>query len=72
MMTKKDTIKIAGVENGIRVESRILEERLQQAAVDGFRQIEVTAYGQHGIGGRLWRAGDQPIKVDVLGRPANA
>jgi NADPH-dependent glutamate synthase beta subunit-like oxidoreductase/glutamate synthase domain-containing protein 3/NAD-dependent dihydropyrimidine dehydrogenase PreA subunit len=67
MMTKKDTIKIAGVENGIRVESRILEERLQQAAVDGFRQIEVTAYGQHGIGGRLWRAGDQPIKVDVLG-----
>ncbi|PKN18303.1 MAG: pyridine nucleotide-disulfide oxidoreductase [Deltaproteobacteria bacterium HGW-Deltaproteobacteria-6] len=66
-MTKKDSIKIAGEENNIRVESRILEERIQKAAVDGYRQIEVTAYGQHGIGGRLWRAGDQPIKVAVLG-----
>ena len=66
-MTKKDTIKIAGLENNIRVESRILEERIQKAAVEGYRQIEVTAYGQHGIGGRLWRAGNQPIKVDVLG-----
>ncbi|MHB8139461.1 MAG: FAD-dependent oxidoreductase [Smithellaceae bacterium] len=66
-MTKKDSIKINGVENNIRVESRILEERIQKAAIDGYRQIEVTAYGQHGIGGRLWRAGNQPIKVDVLG-----
>ena len=66
-MTKKDSIKIAGVENDIRVESRILEERIQKAVEDGYRQIEVTAYGQHGIGGRLWRSGDKPIKVDVLG-----
>ncbi len=66
-MTKKDTIKIAGVESDLRVESRILEERIQKAVTDGFRQIEVTAYGQHGIGGRLWRAGDDKIKVDVLG-----
>ena len=66
-MTKKDTIKIPGVENDLRVESRILEERIQKAVTDGFRQIEVTAYGQHGIGGRLWRAGDEKIKVDVLG-----
>ncbi|MRR16155.1 MAG: FAD-dependent oxidoreductase [Deltaproteobacteria bacterium] len=66
-MTKKDSIKINGVENNIRVESRILEERIQKAVQDGFRQIEVTASGQHGIGGRLWRSGNQPIKVDVLG-----
>lgn len=66
-MNKKESIKIAGVENGIRVESRILEERIQNAAAGGFRQIEVSAYGQHGIGGRLWRAGDQLVKVDVLG-----
>ena len=66
-MTKKDTIKIAGVENSVRVESRILEERMQRAVADGYRQIEVTAFGQHGIGGRLWRAGNQSVKVDVLG-----
>ncbi|HLZ18209.1 MAG TPA: NAD(P)-binding protein, partial [Smithellaceae bacterium] len=66
-MTKKDSIKIAGVENSIRVESRILEERIQKAVEDGYRQIEVTAYGQHGIGGRLWRSGDRQINVAVLG-----
>ncbi|MEN6423480.1 MAG: FAD-dependent oxidoreductase [Smithella sp.] len=66
-MTKKESIKIAGFENGIRIESRVVEERIQQAVADGYRQIEVTAYGQHGIGGRLWSAGDAQIKVDVLG-----
>ncbi len=66
-MTKKDTIKINGVENNLRVESRILEERIQRGVEDGYRKIEVSAYGQHGIGGRLWRTGDEKIKVDVLG-----
>ncbi|HOE22343.1 MAG TPA: FAD-dependent oxidoreductase [Smithellaceae bacterium] len=66
-MTRKDTIKIAGVENTVRVDSRILEERIQKAVADGCRHIEVTALGQHGIGGRLWRAHDEPVKVDVLG-----
>jgi len=66
MMTK-EVIRIAGVENGIRVESRILEERIQHAVAEGYTKIEVMAYGQHGIGGRLWRAGDKSIKVDVLG-----
>jgi len=66
MMTKEG-IRIAGVENGIRVESRILEERIQHAVAEGYTKIEVMAYGQHGIGGRLWRAGDKSIKVDVLG-----
>jgi len=66
-MTKKESLKITGQENGIRVESRILEERIQQAVAEGYRHIEITAYGQHGIGGRLWRAGETPIKVDVTG-----
>jgi NADPH-dependent glutamate synthase beta subunit-like oxidoreductase/glutamate synthase domain-containing protein 3 len=66
-MTKKDSIKIAGVENSLRVDSRILEERIQKAVEDGYRQIEVTALGQHGIGGRLWRADDGQVKVNVLG-----
>src|SRR5512145_2635305 len=61
-MTKKDTIKINGVENNLRIDSRI-----QKALDAGYRKIEVSAYGQHGIGGRLWKAGDEKIKVDVLG-----
>ena len=56
-MTKKESLKVTGQENGIRVESRILEERIQQAVAEGYRHIEITAYGQHGIGGRLWQIG---------------
>ena len=39
------------------MESRVLEERIQKAVADGHRRIEIIAQGQHGIGGRLWRAG---------------
>ncbi|MBN1474787.1 MAG: FAD-dependent oxidoreductase [Syntrophaceae bacterium] len=66
-MAKKESMKITGLENDVRVESRILEERIQKAVAEGFKQIEVTAYGQHGIGGRLWRAGHEQITVNVLG-----
>ena len=66
-MTRKESIKIAGQENGIRTESRVLEEQIQRAVRDGYLYIEINAYGQHGIGGRLWRAGDKQIKVDVTG-----
>ena len=66
-MSKKESIKIAGVEKGVRVESRVLEEKIQRAVSDGYHQIEVIAYGQHGLGGRLWRAGEKQIKVDVTG-----
>ena len=66
-MTKKESKKIAGFENGLRVESRVLEEQIQHAVTEGYHHIEINAYGQHGIGGRLWRAGDKPVKVDVTG-----
>ncbi|MBW2318009.1 MAG: pyridine nucleotide-disulfide oxidoreductase, partial [Deltaproteobacteria bacterium] len=58
---------ISGVENDHRVESRVLEDRIQRAVSDGYRLFEVDAYGQHGIGGRLWRAGDEPIYVKIKG-----
>ena len=45
-MAKRESIKITGFENNTRVESRILEERVQKAVADGYRHIEVTAYGQ--------------------------
>jgi len=58
---------IAGKQGGERVRSRILEEQIQQAIADGHRRIEVQAFGQHGIGGRLWRAGDEPVQIRVTG-----
>lgn len=61
--------QISGVENGRRVESRILEERIQRAVAEGRRRLEVHAYGHHGIGGRLWKAGDEPIEVRIVGPP---
>ncbi len=61
--------RISGKENGVRIESRVLEEKIQQAVADGRRFIEVQAFGQHGIGGRLWRAGDDTVTVRIGGYP---
>ncbi len=58
---------ISGKEGGRRLESRVLEERIQKAVADGKRVIEVEAFGHHGIGGRLWRAGDEPVVVRIFG-----
>ena len=58
---------ISGREDDIRLESRVLEERLQDAVARGSRRIEVEAWGQHGIGGRLWRAGGDPLHIRVIG-----
>lgn len=60
---------IHGMENGRRVQSRIMEERIQQAVREGCRSIVVEAYGQHGIGGRLWKAGGETVRVTIKGSP---
>ncbi len=62
-------IHIHGVDEGRRIESRVLEERIQQAVVHGYTRLEVHALGHHGIGGRLWRAGDNEVEVTVHGPP---
>ncbi len=61
--------KISGKKDGIRLESRCLEELIQKAVENGERYIEVEAFGQHGIGGRLWKAGDEPVHVRIVGHP---
>ncbi len=66
-MSHKPTIIIPGSEKGIRVDSRVLDERIQKAVVDGHRNIEIIAQGQHGLGGRLWKAGNEPIYIRILG-----
>ena len=60
---------IAGKIGGERVDSRVLEEQIQEAVAAGRRSIEVHAFGQHGIGGRLWRAGNEPVRLKVMGHP---
>ncbi len=61
--------RIDGIENGHRIDSRILEERIQKAVSDGHRYLEIKAFGQHGIGGRLWKAGDEKVYVKITGSP---
>jgi NADPH-dependent glutamate synthase beta subunit-like oxidoreductase/glutamate synthase domain-containing protein 3/ferredoxin len=58
---------ISGRVDGVRIESRVLEERIQEAVAGGHRYLNVEAYGQHGIGGRLWTAGDEEVRIKVTG-----
>lgn len=60
---------VAGQRDGERVRSRILEEQVQKAIADGHRRLQIDAFGQHGIGGRLWRAGGDIVSIRVTGHP---
>ncbi len=62
-------VHLSGFEDGRRIESRILEERIQQAVEKGCRVLEVEAFGQHGIGGRLWKGGSEKLHVKISGAP---
>lgn len=67
-MNQQDYFKIKGEDaNGIRLDSRILEENIQKAVEEGHRNIEIEALGQHGIGGRLWKAGEEKVNILVKG-----
>ncbi|MBW2471336.1 MAG: FAD-dependent oxidoreductase [Deltaproteobacteria bacterium] len=68
-INNKPPKSISGTFSGQRVESRVLEEQIQEAVTKGHRTIEVRAYGQHGIGGRLWSAGSEAIQVKISGHP---
>jgi glutamate synthase domain-containing protein 3 len=68
-MSDQTTIHISGKENGSRIESRVLEEQIQTAVADGYRRIKIEALGQHGIGGRLFKAGDDPVTIRISGHP---
>ena len=68
-MEQQQVIRLSGFENGHRIESRILEERIQQAVENGCRTLEIEAFGQHGIGGRLWKAGNDRIHIKISGSP---
>ncbi|MFO7962833.1 MAG: FAD-dependent oxidoreductase [Desulfobacterales bacterium] len=67
-MDTHQVYEISGLEDGLRVESRILEERIQAAVAAGNRHLLVKALGQHGIGGRLWKTGNDPVRVNIYGQ----
>lgn len=68
-MAESHNIRVSGLEDGKRIESRILEERLQSAVRSGAEHIEVDAFGQHGIGGRLWQKTAPKLHLSVYGSP---
>jgi len=68
-MESQHYYRISGMENGLRLESRVVEERIQKAVDSGNRLLEVEAFGHHGLGGRLWKAGEEPVHVKILGSP---
>lgn len=68
-MSRKSAYTISGKDNGIRIDSRLLEERMQKAVEGGYRNLIVEAFGQHGIGGRLWKAGNEKVYIKVAGAP---
>lgn len=61
--------RIPGKERGRRVESRVLEEKIQEAVTHGYRHLQVEALGHHGIGGRLWSAGQEQVHINIIGPP---
>ena len=60
---------ISGKKYGNRLDSRILEEQIQKAVADGHRYLEIKAFGQHGIGGRLWKSGNEKVYISIEGHP---
>ena len=59
----REFLYISGRREGKRIPSRVLEEIIHQQVVAGNRDLEVEAFGQHGIGGRLWDAGETRIRI---------
>lgn len=68
-MNKEEYQRISGKKDGIRIESRVLEEQIQEAVAHGHRYLEINAFGHHGIGGRLWKAGNETVHVRIVGPP---
>lgn len=64
---EKKYYTISGIKDNKRISSRILEEMIQKEIEQGHKRIEVEAFGQHGIGGRLWKAGRDKVKLKITG-----
>ncbi len=68
-MTESRQYFITGKKDDVRISSRVLEEKIQKAVEIGYRDLTVKAFGQHGIGGRLWKTGGDAVKIVIEGHP---
>ncbi len=66
-MIHDDFIYIPGKREEKRIPSRVLEEIIHQQVRSGHRNLEIEAFGQHGIGGRLWDAGAEAVNIRIIG-----
>jgi NADPH-dependent glutamate synthase beta subunit-like oxidoreductase/glutamate synthase domain-containing protein 3/NAD-dependent dihydropyrimidine dehydrogenase PreA subunit len=66
-MTHDDFIYIPGRREEKRIPSRVLEEIIHQQVRSGHRNLEIEAFGQHGIGGRLWDKGSDLVNIRIIG-----
>lgn len=64
-----DVTRISGIEDGKRIESRLLEERIQKIIAEGARNLHIEANGQHGLGGRLGFRAARPSTCASPGLP---
>jgi NADPH-dependent glutamate synthase beta subunit-like oxidoreductase/glutamate synthase domain-containing protein 3/Pyruvate/2-oxoacid:ferredoxin oxidoreductase delta subunit len=67
MTENRQPFTITGKRDAQRLASRVLEEQIQQAIEAGHRQLNVHAFGQHGIGGRLWKTNGEPVHIKIHG-----
>ncbi|MCA1743486.1 MAG: pyridine nucleotide-disulfide oxidoreductase, partial [Desulfovibrionales bacterium] len=68
-MNKVKTVQLKGKDGSVRLSSRVIEELIQDLVRQGADTIEIEAYGQHGLGGRIFQAGEKEIKIDISGSP---
>ena len=67
-MSTKDNYIISGKKDGKRIDSRILEDMIQEAVACGHMNLEVQAFGQHGIGGRLFKSDSKGTNIIISGQ----
>ena len=67
MTDKLEPLQISGKQHGERLPSRVLEEQVQKAVASGHRDLTIKAFGQHGVGGRLWKTGGERLNVTIEG-----
>ncbi len=68
-MNKTNIIYLKGRNETGRVSSRVLEERIQEEVRSGAREIEIEAFGQHGLGGRIFLTSHEQIMISIAGSP---
>ncbi len=66
-MKNNEFLYISGKREGRRIPSRVLEEIIHQQVKAGNRELEIEAFGQHGIGGRLWEGSDKAKRLRIIG-----